>query len=108
MLTLEDCIEMSDLTEEEVLAIAEHEHIPAIAAAAMAHYLVHRPDGEMCVKAMIRDDICKAAEQGDKIHELTLKMVLRHFIGQHPRCEERMRALMHVPERRQKSRAAKR
>ena len=108
MLTLEDCIEMSDLSEEEVLAIAEHEHIPAIAAAAMAHYLVHRPDGEMCVKAMIRDDIHEAIVRGDKVHALTLKLVLRHFIGQHPRCEERMRALMHIPERRQGGGAAKR
>ena len=108
MLTLEDCIEMSDLTEEEVLAIAEHEHIPAIAAAAMAHYLVHCPDGELCIKAMIRDDIGDASARGDKVHELTLKMVLRHFIGQHPRCEERMRALRHIPERRQKGRAGKR
>ena len=40
MLTLEDCIEMSDLTEAEILAIAEHEHIPTIAAAALAHYMV--------------------------------------------------------------------
>ena len=108
MLTLEDCIEMSDLTEEEVLAIAEHEHIPAIAAAAMAHYLVHRPDGEMCVKVMIKDDIREALARGDKVHALTLKLVLRHFIGQHPRCEQRMRVLMRLPERRQGGRAAKR
>ncbi|OFZ99731.1 MAG: hypothetical protein A3H35_14680 [Betaproteobacteria bacterium RIFCSPLOWO2_02_FULL_62_17] len=107
MLTLEDCIEMSDLTEEEVLAIAEHEHIPAIAAAAMAHYLVHRPDGEMCVKAMIKDDIRDALARGDKVHALTLKLVMRHFIGMHPRCEQRLRALMHTPERRQGGRAGK-
>ena len=34
MITLEDCIAMCGLTEQEVLAIAEHEHIPEIAAAA--------------------------------------------------------------------------
>jgi len=28
MLTIEDCIGLSELTEEEILAIAEHEHIP--------------------------------------------------------------------------------
>ena len=33
MITLEDCIAMCDLDEAEVLAIAEHEHIPEIAAA---------------------------------------------------------------------------
>jgi len=91
MLTLEDCIEMSGLTEEEVLAIAEHEHIPSIAAAAMGHYLVHCPDGESCIKAMIREDILDAAARGDRIHELTLKMVLRHFVAQHPRCDKQLR-----------------
>ena len=28
MITLEDCIAFCGLTEEEVLAIAEHEHLP--------------------------------------------------------------------------------
>ena len=101
MLTLEDCIEMSDLTEEEILAIAEHEHIPTIAAAALAHYMVHSPSGEMGIKTMIRDDMHHAGERGDRIKELTLKMVLRQFILQHPRCEERVRALLCPTERRQ-------
>ncbi len=103
MLTLEDCIEMSDLSEEEVLAIAEHEHIPTIVAAAMAHYLVHCPDGELCIKAMIRDDIRDSAARGDKVHALTLKLVMRQFIAQHPRCEERLRVRMRLPERRQEA-----
>jgi hypothetical protein len=36
MITLEDCIGLCGLTEEEVLAIAEHEHLPEIAATALA------------------------------------------------------------------------
>jgi hypothetical protein len=39
MITLEDCIGLCGLTEEEVLAIAEHEHLPEIAATALAQYL---------------------------------------------------------------------
>jgi len=31
MITLEDCIGLCGLTEEEVLALAEHEHLPEIA-----------------------------------------------------------------------------
>ena len=38
MITLEDCLAFCGLTEEEVLAIAEHEHMPEIAAAAFAEY----------------------------------------------------------------------
>jgi hypothetical protein len=36
MLTLEDCVAFCGLTEEEVLAVAEHEHMPEIAATAFA------------------------------------------------------------------------
>ena len=32
MLTYEDCVELSDLTEEEIEAIAQHEHLPEMAA----------------------------------------------------------------------------
>ena len=32
MLTYEDCLELSDLTEEEIEAISEHEHLPEMAA----------------------------------------------------------------------------
>jgi hypothetical protein len=36
MIALADCLAMCGLSEDEVLAIAEHEHIPEIAAAALA------------------------------------------------------------------------
>ncbi len=35
MISLEDCVALSGLTEEQVLAIAEHEHLPEIAATAL-------------------------------------------------------------------------
>jgi len=101
MLTLEDCIALCDLSEDEVLAIAEHEHIPEIAAAEMASYLLHCPDGDLCIKGMIRDDIVRAVANGNRVRELTLKAMLRNFILQHPRCEERHRQmLLRVPDRR--------
>jgi hypothetical protein len=40
MITLEDCLAFCGLTGEEVLAIAEHEHLPEIAATALANYLL--------------------------------------------------------------------
>ena len=89
MLTLEDCIGLCGLTEDEVLAIAEHEHIPEIAAAEMANYLINRPDGEQYIKAIIKDDIAAAQARGDRHHLLALKLMLRNFICGHPRCEER-------------------
>jgi hypothetical protein len=45
MITLEDCVGLCGLTEEEVLAIAEHEHLPEIAATALAEYLLSQEQG---------------------------------------------------------------
>jgi hypothetical protein len=100
MLSLEDCLALCDLSEEEVLAIAHHEHLPEIAAVELGHYLVHTPQGEMRIKAIIRDDIAEAGACGDRARELALKLMLRNFVLQHPRCEERHRRQLSAVERR--------
>jgi hypothetical protein len=84
MITLEDCIGLSGLTEEEVLAIAEHEHLPEIAATALAQYLLAHPDGSEKVRDMVVDDIRQAQISGDKEQILTLLHVLHHFLKTHP------------------------
>jgi len=91
MLTLNDCIALCELNEGEVLAIAQHQRIPEIAAAELANYLLRRPDGELTIKSMIRDDIAQAAARCDRTRELALKTLLRNYVLQHPRCEERHR-----------------
>lgn len=100
MLTLNDCISLCDLTEAEVRAIAEHERIPEIAAAELGDYLVRTADGALVIKAMIRDDIAAACSCGNRERELTLKLVLRNYILQHPDCDERTRASLREPDRR--------
>ena len=89
MLSLEDCLALCELSEEEVLAIAHHEHLPEIAAAELGNYLVHTPEGERRIKSIICDDIAEAKACGDRTRELALKLVLRNFVRQHPACEER-------------------
>jgi len=88
MLSLEDCLALCELTEDEVLAIAHHEHIPEIAAAQLGNYLVRTPDGERRILSIIRDDIAEARGIGDRTRELTLKLVLRNFVQRHPCCDE--------------------
>jgi hypothetical protein len=100
MLTFEDCLGLCELTEQEVLAIAHHEHVPEMAALELGNYLVHAPGGEMRIKSIIRDDIDEARLRGHRAAELALKLVLRNFVLQHPRCDERCRARLHLPERR--------
>lgn len=82
-LSLQDCIDMSDLTEEEILAIAEHEDLSEILALELGSYLVHTPRGEKRIKRMIQDDIKHAQEQGDYRRSRLLKSVLRHYLEHH-------------------------
>lgn len=83
MLTLEDCIGLSELDEEEILAIAEHEHIPEMAAVEMGNYLCHTPEGERRIRRMIVDDIRAARERGDTHHVAVLKTALKHYVAEH-------------------------
>ena len=83
MLTIEDCIALCGLTEEEVKAIAEHEHMPQILATEMAAYLVETPSGERRIRRMIREDIETAQAHGNHAHAAKLKLVLKHFVEQH-------------------------
>lgn len=84
VLTLEDCLALCELSEDEVLAIAEHEHIPELAAAELGNYLVHTLEGELAIKAMIRDDIAAATARGDIAHAAALKLVLQNFLKRIP------------------------
>jgi hypothetical protein len=84
MITLEDCIALCGLTEAQVLAIAEHEHLPEIAASALAQYLSKQGHGMEKVRDMIVDDIRQAQQRQDKAHVLKLLHVLHHFLKSHP------------------------
>jgi len=84
MISLEDCVALSGLTEAEVMAVAEHEHIPEIAAVALAQYLLLKPQGTDRVRDMIVDDIRSSQNLGDKQHVITLLHVLHHFLKSHP------------------------
>jgi len=84
MLSYEDCVGMCELSEEEIQAISQHEHIPAIVAAALGYYLCHNEDGVPMIKAMIVDDIAMAEKSGKPEEVLKLKAVLRHFVTTHP------------------------
>jgi len=84
MLTYEDCIGVSGLTDEEVDAIAEHEHVPAMVALEYGRYLMEGPDGARRLQRIILDDIDVARARGDSLHAACLKLILRDFCR---RCE---------------------
>lgn len=101
MLSLEDCLAMSGLTEEEIDAIAQHEHVPEVVAAEIASYLVHDPNGMPVVRRIILDDLRTARAHGDAVGAHRLELALRHFLARHKRCrcatEEEVVALLAAP-----------
>ncbi len=84
MLTIEDMVAFSGLSRDEVLAIAEHEHLPEAAACALAEYLMQQRHGCERIREMIVEDIRAAQERGDREHVKTLLHVLHHFVRNHP------------------------
>jgi len=86
MLTFKDCLDFSELTEEEILAIAEHENLPELAALELGNALVQTPTGERRIEEMIVDDIRAAQRVGNVRHAAALKLVLQHYIALHPKA----------------------
>jgi len=84
MLTYEDCLAFCDLTEDEIEAIAEHEHIPAIVAMELGQYLVQTDDGVRKIKRIILDDIEAARKNSEQNRYLVLKATFQHFVDTHP------------------------
>jgi hypothetical protein len=88
MIALEDCIALCGLSEAQVAAISEHEHIPEIAATAMASHLLNQPHGGEAIRTMIVDDIHKALSAGRVDHAAELFTALRHFLVEHPEARK--------------------
>ena len=63
MLTLKDCIDLSDLSDAEVAAIAEHEHVPELVAAEIGCKLVNSTAGRLVLKRYIRENLVHARAQ---------------------------------------------
>ena len=84
MLTYEDCLGLCDLTEEEVIAIAEYEHVPDLIAVELGNYLAHTAEGIPMIKKIILSDLEQARNRGDQKKAIRLKLVLNHFVETHP------------------------
>lgn len=100
MITLEDCKGLCGLTEEEVRAIAEHEHLPEVVAVEMGAYLAQSDAGQAQIRAMIEDDIRAARAAHDPSRALALRVCLHNFVCGHPAADLRRHAEPHLPERR--------
>ncbi|WP_138469756.1 hypothetical protein [Poseidonocella sp. HB161398] len=92
MIAVEDILDMTDLTAEEIAAIAEHEHSSEVNAAVLAQYLLEHHHGAARVQDMICDDIRAALHKGDLAHARELFATLRHFMTEHPEAAHGIRS----------------
>lgn len=86
MLSLEDCLAFSELPEDVILAIAEHEHVPEMAAIAIGEHLLDQEDGAEKIRDMIVEVIQLALGRNDRAHADALRETLGHFIEAHPKA----------------------
>lgn len=83
MISREDCVALCGLTPDEIAAIAEHEHVPEVAATAVGRYLLNSNHGPEDIRNMIIDDIRAALNDGRVKHAAELLSALRHFMETH-------------------------
>jgi len=81
MLTLRDCIDFSDLSEEEVLAIAECEHIPLLTALEEGESMVHTKSGRKRLAVMIKGQAEMCERTGNTVHARHLNRVYKAFMN---------------------------
>lgn len=84
MITAQDVMDMTDLSPEEIAAVAEHEGLPDVNAAAVGDYMMHLHRGPQSVLLMISEDIRAALHRDDVAHARELYAVLHHFMTEHP------------------------
>ena len=84
MISYEDCAAICGLGFAEIEAIAEHEHVPEVTAAALGNYLLQKAGGAAVIRCMLVDDIRTALSEGRLEHATQLLMTLRHFMNDHP------------------------
>jgi hypothetical protein len=84
MLTLRDCLDFCDLSEDVVEAIAEHDHLPPILAAELATCLAAAPGGMHVIHRYMCDNAAASAHRGDGGRQERRTGTLARFEADHP------------------------
>lgn len=84
MISLDECIGMSGLQEEEVAVVAEREHLPLMVAAELAQMLLETPKGLYSLHVMFQDRLAALAAGRDRAKEHQLAGLYTQFRIRHP------------------------
>lgn len=98
MLTEQECLDLCELTDEEILAIAEHEHVSEVVAAELGQCLMQSHVGQWLIKRYIMDDITHAEGAGRSDKAQALTEVLRRFEANHPTYDLRPKPPKKLPQ----------
>lgn len=87
MLSLRDCLDYCDLTDDDVALVAEHENIPDVAAAHILCGMVQTPEGVL----MLTHYLCQLEDRANKAGRLDKAAQARQararFMAIHPQEE---------------------
>ena len=95
MLSLQECIDFSDLSEDEIEAIAEHEHVPEIVAAEIGATLLQTTNGVCLIKLYLLENIEQARHRGHFDKANRLEELYRRFNRDHPGADPAQTELLH-------------
>lgn len=84
MLTIQDCLDYCDLTDDEVDLFAEHEHIPREIAGPLVCSLVQTEEGVALVCACLSDLVQTAMSAGALVEAEHVLHVYAEFRSTHP------------------------
>jgi len=84
VISIKDCLDYSDLTEDEVAAIAEHEHLPYACAAQLACCLAQSNDGTEVLRCLLKNAVCDAESCGHAEALRTAQVAYTQFTANHP------------------------
>ncbi|CAN0582736.1 unnamed protein product [Ectocarpus sp. 12 AP-2014] len=84
MLLLEDFLDVSDLSRDQIAALSDHKHLSDVAAAMMGEYLMHMHKGTLAVQQMICDDMRDALRSGNTDQVRILFATLHEFAFEYP------------------------
>lgn len=84
MLSIRDCLDYCDITDEEVALIAEHEGIPDVAAAQVACGMVQTPEGVLLLTNYLQDLINRATQRGQVDKAEQARSICARFMADHP------------------------
>ncbi|PWV64701.1 hypothetical protein [Plasticicumulans acidivorans] len=84
MLTEQECLDLCELSEEAIHALAEHERVPEVVAAELGQCLMQTHTGQWLIKRYIMEDLELAESHGRTEHAAALAGVLARFSSSHP------------------------